>query len=147
MLGCSDYLSSSMFRRYIGLGVQCGTVSDSPLSTSNTIVGLHSHSDGPLYGVCVCGQCGRARRREAAETAGSLCACAIPAFPDVRRKSAHARSTRVRALVVVQCAEHEKTMKKHPYSCRAPCNWVLLCRLQCVAGAAMRLRVVCAHVI
>ena len=31
----------------IGLGV-CGTVSDSPISTSNTIFGLHSHSDGPL---------------------------------------------------------------------------------------------------
>ena len=51
---------------------------------------------------------GRRRRRRV------LCACAVPAFPDVRRKSAHARSTRVRELV--QCAEHEKTPVEHQVS-------------------------------
>ena len=82
---------------------------------------------------CVCGSsagkyAARARRRRR-----DLCACAVPVFPNVRRKSARARSTRVRALV--QCAEHEKTPVEHQVG-------VLV---QCVAGMALCLRAVCAY--
>jgi len=84
---------------------------------------------------CSAGNCAaKARRRRRV-----LCRCAVLAFPDVRKKSAYVRSTRVQALV--RYAEHDPNTRKAPSGCSCAVrggNGTALARGVCVRLPGMQ---------